>query len=229
MFSVVPKEPRNIYSKLNTAKNRRNALSFYRKYQDFFIAAEKTYNVPQSVILSIAQIESRCGVYTGKHPVFYRLARIAQAAAPDNLDENFRLKRLIDKKLTFKQVSDRGKWLEKTFLPHLAATLPIAQKMGIHPLELKGSLAGAIGIPQFLPGNVIEYGVDANQNGVVSLHEPEDAILSLAKFLHMHGWKTEKSIPKNRNIIQHYNNSDPYIDNVVAMAQALKAHTATLD
>ncbi|MCB0346730.1 MAG: lytic murein transglycosylase, partial [Bdellovibrionales bacterium] len=92
-FSVEPKEPSNPYRQRLRSSEITNALSFYRKNWFYFRQASMQYQIPESVILAILQIETRCGDYVGNSRVLYRLARLASAAAPGNPLENFEKKR----------------------------------------------------------------------------------------------------------------------------------------
>jgi membrane-bound lytic murein transglycosylase B len=75
------------------------------------------------------------------------------------------------------------------FRSELENTLLLARKEGIDPFSLQGSFAGAVGMPQFMPGNILKYGVDFDGDGVVDLrNSPSDAIGSVANFLVQHGW-----------------------------------------
>ena len=57
-------------------------------------------------------------------------------------------------------------------------------------MTFKGSYAGAIGIPQFMPGSQRRYAVDFDGDGRVDLRgSPADAIGSVARFLQLHGWE----------------------------------------
>jgi membrane-bound lytic murein transglycosylase B len=52
--------------------------------------------------------------------------------------------------------------------------------------------AGAIGLPQFMPGIIMRYAIDGDNNGQVDLsNNPTDAILSVANFLVKHGWQPD--------------------------------------
>jgi len=222
-FSIKPREPKNIYRRVNTRKQRKIALKFYVEHAPVFELASAKYGIPQSVILAILQVETKCGAFTGRSRIFHRLARLSSANSPDNIERNIKQK-LRDKKESDVHylVQKRGKWLEQEFLPHTIAALVLADYMSVHPLDLKGSTSGAIGLPQFLPGNVFRYGVDADRNGKVDLLSPPDAILSVANYLQSHGWH-QLNIPRNeqRAVIWNYNHSKPYVDTVLAMAKAL--------
>jgi membrane-bound lytic murein transglycosylase B len=43
-------------------------------------------------------------------------------------------------------------------------------------------------MPQFMPENILRYGADFNGDGRINLHDPVDAIGSVARFLALHGW-----------------------------------------
>lgn len=56
-------------------------------------------------------------------------------------------------------------------------------------LNQSGSYAGAIGLPQFMPGSILRFAVDGDLDGKIDLrNSPEDAIASVANFLKVHGW-----------------------------------------
>ena len=62
-------------------------------------------------------------------------------------------------------------------------------------LNQLGSYAGAIGLPQFMPGSIRRFAVDGNNDGKIDLrNSPEDAIASVANFLKAHGWVTGEPI-----------------------------------
>jgi len=227
-FSLEPKESTSLYSHTNTAAARRRALFFYREYSPYFRRAYARYRVPESVVLAVLQIETGCGSFMGNSRIFYRLLRLGSAASPDNIRRNFEEKHRLDSTVTIEKVEKRAKWLEEEFLPHAAAVLSVANEMKVHPLELRGSAAGALGIPQFLPGHVARYGIDGDGDGKVNLFQPADAIMSVANYLHQHGWRsTAMARSEMDNAIRSYNNSDPYVSTVLNMALALETYTAS--
>ena len=225
-YSVDPKESSAPYRRRNNRAERKNALEFYKKHKSTFEEAEKKFGVDQSVLLALLQIETRCGNYTGRSRVFHRLARLAGAAKPENVEKSFQRKRRKDKSLRFSQFSERALWLEETFLPHAVASIVVAKERDTHPHELRGSSAGAIGLPQFLPGNQLIYGVDADKNGQVDLFKPKDAIHSVANYLRSKGWKKGISQKEKEGVIWHYNRSKPYVETVLTMASRCLLYTS---
>jgi membrane-bound lytic murein transglycosylase B len=66
---------------------------------------------------------------------------------------------------------------------------------------VKGSYAGAIGIPQFMPGSYLRYAVDFNGDGAIDLRESAaDAIGSVANFLRQHGWQPGEPVQRKARI-----------------------------
>ena len=229
IFSLKPRESHYNYRKLNTAPNRTRALKCYLEYQPYFDRAERDFRVPSEVILSILQVETACGKNTGNTSVLPRLLRLAAAATPENVAANIKSHQAeartsgVTSTGTSKQVQERAQWLEKTFLPHAIGVLKVAGYKGVEPYELRGSSAGAIGMPQFLPGHYLSFGVDADRSGRVDLFNGPDAILSVGKYLNHFGWNREYlTRSEQRNVIWEYNRSIPYIDTVLGMAKLLK-------
>lgn len=225
-FGLHPKESKNLYRRHNSASARKNALAFFRRYRSQFEEAADRYGVPESVLLAILQVETACGSYTGKSRVFYRLARLVSASAPDNIQRNYRRVHGGKDSPTIEDVMKRAKYLEDTFLPHTAAVLTLSRRLDRHPLDLRGSEAGAIGIPQFLPGHIDVYGVDGDGDGKVDVYSPADAIHSTANFLREHGWEPgRQSREKKEKAIWAYNPSEAYVSTVLALASALEPGT----
>jgi len=76
------------------------------------------------------------------------------------------------------------------FRAELEQYLLFARDAGIDVFSVRGSYAGAIGIPQFMPGSYRRFGVDFDSDGAIDLRaSPSDAIGSVANFLAMHGWR----------------------------------------
>ncbi len=80
------------------------------------------------------------------------------------------------------------------FRNELCALLKLSRQRDIAPQSISGSFAGAIGLCQFMPSNILKLGVDLDRDGIVNLREsPVDAIGSVANFLSQAGW--DKTLP----------------------------------
>jgi membrane-bound lytic murein transglycosylase B len=225
-FSLHPREPQSLYRNLRTRATAGRARNCLAKHREAFDAAEAQYGVSSNVVASIIQIESGCGANTGRARIVPALARLAMASEPSNVAENVRRLALFD---TEGSVASFARWraqaLEDMFYPEVKAAFDIANRLGLDPLEMRGSGSGAFGIPQFLPRSYLWFAVDGNQDGQVSLYDAEDAIPSCARYLQHYGWKPGLSRTERKNVIWGYNHSDAYIDTVLWVASEVVSPT----
>jgi membrane-bound lytic murein transglycosylase B len=220
-FKLAPKEPADIYRGFLSKEKIKKARYFMATNLGSLTAAEKTYGVPKEVITAILFVETQFGLNTGNQMIINRLSRIANIRDPLNLKANFALLKEEDPRVTFEQVDSRADYLEKTFYPEIKAIFEISRRKKIDPFHIKGSSAGAFGLPQFLPSSFLKYAVDGNQNGETSLFEKRDAIFSVGNYLSNYGWKPGVSEKEKRQAIWGYNKSEPYINTVLKIAQLL--------
>ncbi|MFN3629113.1 MAG: lytic murein transglycosylase B [Casimicrobiaceae bacterium] len=137
-------------------------LEFLTRHADHFARAEQTYGVPRSVIAAIIGVETVYGRITGT-------TRIVDALATLALDYPRRA---------------------EFFRGELKEFLLLARELERSPLEFRGSFAGAMGWPQFMPGSYRRHAVDFDQDGRTDLwNSPADIIGSVASFLAAHGWQ----------------------------------------
>jgi len=172
-----PGKPKNwrAYSDRFIEPIRINAgVRFWEENADLLARAEATYGVPAEIIVGILGVETIYGRDTGRFRVVDVLATLAFAypEAPNRAD-----------RMAF-------------FRGELENTLLLARKENIDPFSLLGSFAGAVGMPQFMPGNILKYGVDFDGDGIVDLRgSAADAIGSVANFLVQHGWDRNNTGP----------------------------------
>ncbi len=226
-----PREPRSLYRRLLRDRSIAAARRCRARYAEEFEAAQRAHGVPANVLAAILFVESGCGGNTGSFVIFGRLARLAMANAPENLQENLD-RYAADGELTepvAAQLRNRARELEDTFYPEVLAVFTVADRMHVGVFDIRGSSAGAFGYPQFLPTSYLEDGVDANGDGVVSLYDPADAVASCARYFVHHGWHAGISRAEQRRVIWRYNHSDAYVDTILTLAARIdgKAPTST--
>jgi membrane-bound lytic murein transglycosylase B len=86
----------------------------------------------------------------------------------------------------------------------------------------RGSYAGAIGIPQFIPSSYRKYAVDFDGDGRRDLvRSPADAIGSVAHYYQSYGWKA------GAPVVSQANTGD--LDVAPFIAQGIKPHTRVAD
>ncbi len=144
-----------------TPERVEGGVAFWRAQAASLERASAQYGVPPEVIVAIIGVETRYGRNTGSFRVLEALATLA-----------FGYPR-------------RAEFFRK----ELESFLVLAREEGIQPLEPKGSYAGAMGIPQFMPSSYRRYAVDLDADGHRDLWQnPADAIGSVANYLRAHGW-----------------------------------------
>jgi len=123
--------------------------------------AESEYGIPPEVILGILGVETAFGRNTGSFRAIDALATIA-----------------FD-----------GERRQDYFREELKELLLLAREKGIDPLVIKGSYAGAVGLPQFMPSSYRRYAVDYDGDGRIDLlRSAADAIGSIASYMKAFGW-----------------------------------------
>jgi membrane-bound lytic murein transglycosylase B len=172
-----PGKPKNwqAYSERFIEPIRINAgVRFWNENADLLARAEAQYGVPAEIIAGIIGVETIYGRDTGRFRVVDVLTTLA-FAYPESPNRNDRM---------------------QFFRSELEKTLLLARKEGIDPFSLLGSFAGAVGMPQFMPSNILRLGVDYDGDGVVDLrNSAADAIGSVANFLIAHGWDRNAAGP----------------------------------
>lgn len=220
-FAIQPAESHSSYQSFYQPKRLVVAKNNLNQYQFYFDQSEKTFGVTRYAVAAILLVETQFGSYTGKSPIFYRLARLASVSDPENLKRNYYRHKNYKKDLHISAVSQRAEYLEKLFLPEIITLLDMSETEEIDVHNIKGSPAGAFGVPQFLPTSYKRFGVDGNGDGKISLYQIPDAIPSVANFLSYYGWSDKLSYNEKQAVIWNYNRSAAYTKTVVDLATLL--------
>lgn len=123
-----------------------------------FSRIEKKYGVPAGPLIAIWGMETGFGGFTGNQHTVSAVSTLAYDCR-------------------------RSPY----FTEQLYALLQLIQKGWISP-DFRGAAHGEIGQTQFLPANVVRFGVDGDGDGRVNLAGSADALASTANFLRGHGW-----------------------------------------
>ena len=210
------------YDQFASAKSIANAQKYLKKHKDTLNQAQAKFGVDKTVITAILLVETRLGSYLGNRTVINTLSTMASLAGDPTLQEKI-WNAISDKKKpkreSFdKKVARKSKWGYE----ELKALLKFAQQEGLDPATIKGSYAGAMGIPQFMPSNALTLAKDGNNDGKVDLFEHQDAIFSVANFLAHHGWKPGISRQRQHEVLFRYNRSNYYVDTLLKVSDKLK-------
>ncbi len=154
-------------------KRINGGLQFWQRYADTLQRAEKQYGVPQEIIVALIGVETMYGNNSGKFSVLEALTTLA-----------FDYPRRAD-----------------FFRNELEQYLLLARDQDFELLKVQGSYAGAMGIPQFMPSSYRKYAVDFSGDGKIDLlHDPVDAIGSVANYLKQYGWLSGEPVAARANV-----------------------------
>ena len=127
--------------------------------------AEREFGVPPEIVVGILGVETVYGRNTGSFRVIDALTTLAF------------------------DYPDTGRDRSAFFREQLTDALILARNGMNDVSALRGSYAGAIGMPQFMPGSILRYAVDYDGDGRIDLvRSTADIIGSVANFLERHGW-----------------------------------------
>lgn len=144
-----------------------SGAAFVRNHQAAMQRAQQQFGVPPEIIAAIIGVETYFGRITG----------------------NFRTIDALTT-LSFDYLRRADYYREQ-----LVEFFLLVHEQKSDPLAFKGSFAGAIGLPQFMPGSIRRYAVDFDEDGRIDLSgSATDAIGSVANYLAVHGWRRELPI-----------------------------------
>lgn len=158
----------DVYSALFLTPQRlQGGLKFWSENEAALEKARKRFGVPPEIIVAILGVETLYGERQGDYSVLDALATLAF---------NY------PKRSVF-------------FTKELKEYFLLCREQGISPVQYKGSYAGAIGMPQFMPSSYRYYAIDFSNKGVRDLvSNNHDAIGSIANYFHKHGWRADQGV-----------------------------------
>jgi len=143
-------------------------LAFWRANQQWLTMAEARWGVPAEIVVAIVGVETFYGRVMGNFRVIDALATLAFDFPPGRRDRS------------------------EFFRSELQELFVLAAREGSDPLSVKGSFAGAMGLPQFMPSSVNRYAMDFDGDGHINLHaNPADVVGSVAHYLAAFGWQRD--------------------------------------
>ncbi|MDO6705713.1 lytic transglycosylase domain-containing protein [Photobacterium sp. 1_MG-2023] len=136
------------------------ANRYYRQHKQALERIGRQYGVQPRFIVALWGVESNFGKLTGSYNVIEALSTLAYEGRR-----------------------------EAFFRDQVMAALTILQQGHIHAAEMKGSWAGAMGQPQFMPTSYLTFAVDGNGDGKADIWKSEpDVFASAANYLSKSGW-----------------------------------------
>ena len=142
-------------------------VAYWNANASALASAEDRYGVPAEIIVGVIGVETFYGKIVGNYRVLDALATLA-------FD--------YPRRAAF-------------FRGELKQFLLLSRELGMPPSSAKGSFAGAMGVPQFMPGSYRTYAVDADGIGRPDLwNSPADIAGSVANYLARHDWQKGRPV-----------------------------------
>ena len=142
---------------------------FMEEYRDLLEKAEKETGVPASIITAIIGVETYYGRSKGRTAVFDSLVTLGFDYPPRS----------------------------SFFRSELEQFLLLAREENIDVSTIRGSYAGAMGVPQFISSSYRRYAVDFDGDGKRDLwNNMADVIGSVANYFKVHGWQKQGDVVK---------------------------------
>ena len=140
--------------------------AFWRSHEAWLQRAEERWGVPPELIVGIVGVETFYGSITGSFRVLDALATLGFAFPSGRRDRS------------------------EFFRSELEELMVLSHREGFEASSLRGSFAGAIGLPQFLPGSINRWAIDFDGDGHIDLQRSAaDTIGSVAHYMAAFGWQ----------------------------------------
>ena len=150
-----------------TDERIRGGVAFWRENQELLERVQATYGVPPQIVTAIIGVETNYGRNLGTHRVIDALSTLGFS---------------YPKRADF-------------FRKELEHFLLLAREESVDTLQVTGSYAGAVGLPQFIPSSYRAYAVDFDGDGQRDLwSSTADAIGSVGNYFERHGWNAEEPV-----------------------------------
>ncbi|MDB5964461.1 MAG: mltB [Polaromonas sp.] len=144
-------------------------VRFWRANEASLERAAKEYGVPPEIIVGIIGVETIYGRDTGSFRVMDALATLA-----------------FDFPKNHPRAGERSEY----FRGEIEQFLTFQSRRGGDPFAARGSYAGAMGMPQFMPSSWVKYAIDFDGDGSIDLwNSPADVIGSVASYFKAFNWQ----------------------------------------
>ena len=202
-----------------TRSNAQLCREFIRSNSTAFKLALSKYGVPASIGVALLFVETHLGKHTGNENALYSLA---------SMSTKFPVENIMGYVDGLPDVREHSVWIETRMeeksdwaYKELKALLTYCDENGLDPHSIPGSVYGAIGICQFMPTNISRFAEDGNGDGIIDLFNAPDAILSLSRYLSLHGWRKGLTLDEQVKVLMRYNKMLKYAHTILALAKTI--------
>ena len=145
-------------------------VKFWQQHRQALERAERETGVPAAIVVGIIGVETLYGQHTGNFRILDALSTLA-----------------FDFPAAHPRAADR----QTFFRGELEQFLLLTSRSATDPASVRGSYAGAMGLPQFMPSSWARFAVDFDGDGRIDLFSsPTDAIGSVAHYFKAFQWRS---------------------------------------
>lgn len=214
-------ESHRMYKQFLTPYAINKARRFRIRHFPELWAIERRFGVSLNILVAVLLVETQLGTAKLPYRVMEVFSTLAIGSSPGAVERQYQRIKLnhpdIERDYLETRLEQKATWA----LQELVALLTLGIETGVDPLEIKGSFAGAFGMPQFLPTSYRRWAVDGNRDQRVDLDNRSDAVASIANYLRAHGWRNNTGLKQKMRSVWKYNNSPPYVDAIFAISRKL--------
>ena len=150
-----------------TPKRIAAGILFFNQHKELLARVENETGVPKNILLGILGVETSFGRIQGNYRVIDSLYTLVAGYPPRS---DFFKKQLI----------------------HL---FYLSREQNLQIESIKGSYAGAMGAPQFIPSSYRDFAIDGNSDGKIDLFNSwDDVLMSIGNYLEKNGWRSNENI-----------------------------------
>ena len=208
-----------------SAQAIKHCQKFMKRYAAKLGRVQKAYGVPKEVITALLWVETKFGILLGRHNVMHVYFSMIQSDHPDVMKKTLQV--LSEKVDEVAAKENRQKTIDRSYakanwaLRELKSLHEIYKRRAKDVQNLKGSTAGAFGIPQFIPSSYLQWARPLMKSGNPNLFQMEHAIQSVGFYLKANGWDSSNSDSQQAALF-HYNRAQGYVDVILKIAGELK-------
>ncbi|MFI5401247.1 MAG: lytic murein transglycosylase, partial [SAR324 cluster bacterium] len=226
-YNVMNPDSERLYEQFLEPFAIKLARHFHRRHEGSLAEIRARTGVSPEVIVGILLVETQFGTAALRYRLLEVFTTLIVDANPAAVDRQYRRLRAqvpdLDRAWMEERLAKKAAWAYE----ELKDFLSIRDRIGVASLyEVKGSYAGAFGMPQFMPSSYVQWAVDGDHDRRVDLDDASDAMASIANFLVQHGWRPHAPLEQKMRSVWEYNRSTHYVHTIFGIALALQRPSA---
>jgi len=197
------------------------AKQFKRKHFRLLQRVQRESGVPANIITAILLVETQFGTYPLRYRPLEVYTTLVIDANESSLDSYYQRAKErypeLERDYFVSRITGKAQWAYAELVALLTMGWPEPKRL----YDIRGSYAGAFGMPQFLPSSYRRFAVDGDSDGRIDLNVTADAVASIAHFLNVHGWRRESGYEDRSRAVWLYNRSLHYVNAIFEVSRRM--------